>query len=116
MANQQFLHLAWEDVLAAANHHLFHTSDNIDITPRIHGCQVARVQPALTIDSRRRLLRHLVIAGHYQETPATEFAAFSPSYHLTRRGINNLYIYMWMGDTHRRGLALTSIFWQRQRN
>src|SRR5216683_3142858 len=43
MANQKLLDFAWEDVLAAANDHIFETTNGVDVAVRVHRCQVTAV-------------------------------------------------------------------------
>src|SRR6266700_7319219 len=64
MADQKFLDFAWEDIFAATNNHVFETANDIDIAMSIHSRQVAGMQPAIAINSFRRLVRHVVVAIH----------------------------------------------------
>ena len=64
------------------------------------------MQPSLAINGRRGLFWHIVIAHHDQKPPATEFTTFSNRHDVTRCGMDNLDIYVWIGNTYRLGLAL----------
>ena len=90
MADEELLNFTGEEILPAANDHLLEPTHDVDIPVNIHRGQIARMQPALAINGLGGLLRHLVVAGHHQETPATDFSALPARHHLTCSRIDNL--------------------------
>src|SRR5205807_8970653 len=103
MADEELLNFSGEEVLAAANDHLLEPTHDVDIPVSIHRGQVARVQPALTINGLGGLLRHLVVADHHQETPTTDFSTLPARHHLTGSRIDNLDLRMGQGYAAGRG-------------
>src|SRR6185312_9891932 len=90
MANKKLLDLDGEDIFAAANDHLFKSTNDVDIAALVHGCQVAGMQPVIAINRLCRLLRHLVVSLHDQEATAAEFTALTTGNNLTTNGVDNL--------------------------
>src|SRR6266699_2352549 len=77
MANQKLLNLTGENVFPPANHHLLETTNNIDIPPRIHCCQVTCVEPPVTVDGLSSLLWHLVVAQHDEVATAAQLTTLA---------------------------------------
>src|SRR5215467_10025504 len=77
MANQEFLDLAREEVLAAANDHVFEATHNVDIALRVHGGQVTRMEPAVCINGLSSRVFHIVVACHNHEATIAQLAALS---------------------------------------
>src|SRR5712691_10328590 len=71
MANEEFLDLAWIDILTAANDHILEAANNVDIALCIHCCQVPAMQPTIAINGLSSLLRHFVVALHDEEAAIT---------------------------------------------
>ena len=102
MTNQQILYLAWENVFAAANNHLFQASHDIDVALLIHRCQVARVQPAVGIYGLGGLIRHVIVTCHHREAPATKFSFFPTWHNLAGHRIDDLDVQVRVRNAHRR--------------
>src|SRR5258708_25650554 len=100
MANQKLLDLAWENVFTPANHHLLETTNNIDVPPRIHCCQVTCVEPPVTVDGLSSLLRHLVVAQHDEVATAAQLTTLAARHYLTSGRIDDLDLDMSYGCSY----------------
>ena len=74
MAEEVFLDLAREDVLAAADHHVLDAADDVAIALVVDGGEVARVHPAFGVDGFGGLFGIVPVANHDGITPRAEFA------------------------------------------
>src|SRR5579884_276915 len=94
MPQQELFDLAWEDVLAAANDHLFEATHDVEVALRIHRCQVPRVQPTLAINRCPGLRWHLVVADHDLVAPTAQFPTLSARHNIACRWIDQLNLAM----------------------
>src|SRR5262245_33463947 len=67
VAHQEVFDLRRVNVLAAANDHILHAPDDVDVTVGAHHRQIARMQPSLFVNRLGGLFGHVVIAPHIRE-------------------------------------------------
>ncbi len=116
MADQELFDFAGEDVFAATNNHFLEATNDINITTRIHCCQVPRVQPSLAIDGFGGLLRHVVVSIHDQVAPAAQFPALATRRSLTRSRVDDFDLAVRQRHAYRGRFQFKRVVLQRQRD
>ena len=71
---EEFLNLAWIDVLAAPDHHVLHSSDDVAVTLGVKRRQIAGMHPAVGVNGLGRLVGVVPVALHHRVAPGAEFA------------------------------------------
>ena len=79
------------DILSTPNDHVLDAANNLDVAPRIHRSEVARMQPARFIDGRFGRFGVVVIAVHHPVSPGADLALDLRIHHLPACGIDDLY-------------------------
>ena len=87
---EEVLDLLRVDILAAADDHILDAAGDLVVAVRQAARKVARVEPALAVDGRRRGLGHLVIALHDVVAAGDEFAVHIVGQVLVRLRVDDL--------------------------
>src|SRR5258708_28207732 len=114
MADEERLDLRREEVLTATNDHVFEPTHDVEVALRVHGGKITRMQPAVSVNRLRSLLRHLVVAHHRHKATIAQFAALPDRHHRARRRIDDLDIDMRQRFAHRRRFQLARLLWHRR--
>src|SRR5205085_11075844 len=83
MTNEELLDLHRKEVFASANDHVFEPAYDVEVAMLVHGRQVARMRPAVSINGLGGLLGHLVVTSHDHEASIAEFAALTYWHNLS---------------------------------
>src|SRR5437588_8254534 len=116
MTKEEFLDLHREEVFASANHHILEPTYDVEIALHVHGRQVARMRPAVSINGLGGLLGHLVVTSHDHEASIAKFAALTYWHDLAGHRIDDFDLDMWQRFADGRRFQLKRIIRQRHRD
>ena len=102
---KEILNLLRRDVLAATDDEVLETTGDVVVAVRIHPANVAGVEPAVCVDTLRRLLGHLIVALHRVEAAAADLAIRPNWSDLARLWIDNRDLHAWERLSDRLALA-----------
>src|SRR2546430_2449799 len=74
MRVEKLFHLAWIDILAAANDHVPRSTSHSEISVGAHHCEIAGMKPAFRVDRFGGCLRLVVVTFHHQIAAGAELA------------------------------------------
>ena len=108
---EEFLDLAWVDILATADHHIFNTANHLHIAVRIHDAEVAGVQPVGGIDGFPGALVVIPVTLHDRIAAHADFPFFTHREDAIVL-VGDFYLYPGHRFTDGAGTVFQGVVWQ----